>query len=96
MITSSGSEHNSTSRSSDEDGGNLKEGLCNHTLHEVRSLSGKTPAFTASQPPESSLHDSLKWFVWVEPSVSYGVDTGDAENGSEDDESEAIYIGGAV
>ena len=30
----------------------------------------------------------------VEPSVSYGVDTGDVENGSGDDESEAVkYVG---
>ena len=31
----------------------------------------------------------------VEPSVSYEVDTGDVENGLEDDESEAVRIGGA-
>ena len=29
------------------------------------------------QSLESSLHDSLKRSVWAEPSVSYGVDTGD-------------------
>ena len=28
--------------------------------------------------------------MFIEPSVSYGVDAGDVENGSEDDESEAI------
>ena len=36
------------------------------------------------------MHDGLKQSVCIEPSVSYGVDTGDVENCSEDDESEAI------
>ena len=36
------------------------------------------------------LHDGLKQSVCIVPLVSYGVDTGDVENDSEDDESEAV------
>ena len=47
LMTSSGSEHNRASGSSDEDDDALQKPLCNHTLHEVQSLVGKTPFIAA-------------------------------------------------
>ena len=41
-MTSSGSERDRASGSSDEDGSDLKKALRDYTLHEVRSLAGKT------------------------------------------------------
>ena len=45
-MTSSGSECHRASSSSDEDGGDIKKALHDHTLHEVESLAGKTQLFT--------------------------------------------------
>ena len=46
LMTSSGSQCDRAIGSSDEDGGDLKKALHDHTLHEVGSLAGKTPLFT--------------------------------------------------
>ena len=92
-MTSSSSERDRASGSSDEDCGN-KKALHDHTLHEVRDtiVAGKTPMLTVMSAPRIVVADGLKRSVCVEPSVLYTVDTGDVENGSEGDESEAIIL----
>ena len=65
---------------SEKDGGALKKVLRDHTLHEVQA--GKHHCLQLRQPAESLLHNGSKQSVCVEPSLSYGVDTGNVENGS--------------